>query len=128
MRCIVVVFAAALAGCAQWIHVPPHTGSAEGWARWSEPPAQVELSWHRVGLFELQARCKNSYSPLLMGGGVGSSGPAPSVFGTFQPRASNGCAYLSPDRKRCTIYTQEYVTEALVGHEVLHCFIGKNGE
>lgn len=117
----------ALAGCASQIHVPPNTGSTGGWSRWTEPPAKIELHWHRVGYFALQSICKSGYSPQTYG--QGGQGPAPSVFGgpsapVVAPVA--GCAVVDPQRKWCVIYTGEWVTEALVGHEVArHCFLGQ---
>lgn len=111
---------AALAGCAsQQIHVPPHTGSVAGWDRWKEPPLAVEIVWVRTGFFEIQRACGTNYSPL-------SVVPPTHAGSTRLP--AQACAILEPERKRCTIYTPEYVSEAMVGHEVLHCFLGRTHE
>lgn len=122
----ILLLTGVLTGCAEQFHVRPYTGSTEGWSRWTEPPPKIEIHWHRVGYFALQGICKSGYSPLTFGqGGVG---PAPSIFGTSSPPVivpAAGCAFVDPQKKWCVIFTGEWVTETLVGHEILHCFLGK---
>lgn len=118
------VLALALAGCAAPpLHVPPHTGSVDGWARWTEPPETVQLTWKRVGFVELQQVCKgNSPLSVIQGGrAFPDIRQFPSPQTTDQKRA---CAVMTADLSRCTIYTLEYVPAETIGHEVAHCFLG----
>lgn len=71
----------------------------------------------RTGFFEIQRACGTHYSPLSV------VPPAQAGATRFPAQA---CAILEPER--CTIYTPEYVTEEMVGHEVLHCFLGRRHE
>jgi hypothetical protein len=103
-----LVLLAVLSGCAPWHHVP--TKGVEGWERWTTPPERIELTWHRVGHFEVQRLCR---------------GGSPISIQPQQPDSRNGCAFVQPDRKACVIVTREHVTEAMVGHELLHCFLGR---
>ncbi len=44
----------------------------------------------------------------------------------FADRRTNACATFNMARPvTCTIYTTSEVTERLIGHELLHCFIGQ---
>lgn len=120
------VLALALAGCAAPpLHVPPHTGRVDGWARWTEPPETVQLTWKRVGFFELQRVCGSGYSPLTVGGSGLGGGPMPSMVSAPAARAMpvNACAISTADRSQCTIYTTERVFLQTLGHEVAHCFV-----
>ena len=74
-------------------------------------PETVQVTWKRVGYFELQSVCKSFHSPLSSVTGVS--------VGTRELR---GCSVVTPDLKSCVIYTLDGTYEATIGHEVLHCF------
>lgn len=65
----------------------------------------IDITWHRVGYFELQKVCGTHASPLAQ----------------FDSKAAQGCAIIRG--RTCTIYTLPDTFEATVGHEMLHCFM-----
>lgn len=74
-------------------------------------PETITVTWARVSEAELKVYCAGSTLRI--------------ASATPNPVTVVACASVNLGDRKCTIYTAKAVSETVIGHEFLHCYLGR---